>query len=190
MCSAPTEAFAKPERLFFALWPDDDFRHQLHRHCKSLLRHAGGRPVSTENQHITLAFLGNVDAQQHRCIEAMADAVRCEPFELVLDKAGHWARSRVLWITSTQTPEPLTALAAALHTGARDCGLQMEARPYRAHLTLKRKLARAPQVLEFRTLRWHVESFVLVRSMTYQQGVQYEVIREWPLNPPQPTSET
>jgi 2'-5' RNA ligase len=181
MCSAPTEDSSKPQRLFFALWPDDDFRQQLHRHCKSLLRHAGGRPVPTENQHITLAFLGNVDALQRQCIETMADAIRCPPFELVLDKAGHWARSRVLWLAPSQPPEPLAALASALHAGASDCGLKMESRPFRAHLTLKRKLARAPQGLEFKPVWWQVKSFVLVRSVTFQQGVQYEVLQEWPL---------
>jgi 2'-5' RNA ligase len=181
MCSAPTEASAKAERLFFALWPDDDFRQQLHRHCKSLLRHAGGRPVPIDKQHITLAFLGNVDAEQRQCIETMADAIHCPSFELNLDKAGHWSRSRVLWLAPTQTPEPLSALASALHAGASDCGLKMESRPFRAHLTLKRKLNRAPQELAFRPLPWRVESFVLVRSVTYQEGVQYEVLREWPL---------
>jgi len=183
MCSTPTEEPAKAERLFFALWPDDDCRQQLHRDCKSLLRHAGGRPVSVENLHITLAFLGNVDVQQHRCIETMAEAIRSPTFELNLDKAGHWPRSRALWLAPTQTPEPLSALAAALHAGASDCGLKLDARPFRAHLTLKRKLDRAPRSLDFRPLAWRAESFVLVRSVTFQEGVRYEVLREWPLIP-------
>lgn len=181
MCSAPTKQEQKTQRLFFALWPEEDLRRQLHRHCKSLLRNAGGRPVPVENLHITLAFLGNVDAQQQRCIEAMADKIICPTFDLQLDRVGHWSRSRVLWLGSTHTPEALATLVAELHAGATACGLKMEARPYHAHLTLKRKLARAPQVLDFQPLHWSVRHFVLVRSVTYAQGVQYEVIREWPL---------
>lgn len=181
MCSLPAEQEQKTERLFFALWPEENLRRQLHRHCKSLLRHAGGKPVPIENLHITLAFLGNVDVQQRRCIEAMADETHCPAFDLTLDRVGHWFRSRVLWLAPTHIPEALTTLAADLHAGATACGLKMDARPYRAHLTLKRKLARAPQVLDFQALDWPVRHFVLARSVTYAQGAEYEVIREWPL---------
>jgi len=182
MCSTPAENSPRPERLFFALWPDATLRQQIKRHCKALLRHAGGRPVSLENMHITLAFLGTVDARQRACVEAMADAIRCPPFSLCLDQAGHWARSRVLWIAPRQAPAALTTLATALSDGARECGLNMELRPYHAHLSLKRKLVRAPQMLDFRPLHWHATHFVLVRSVTWQEGVQYEVVREWPLH--------
>ena len=179
MCSVPTEREQKAERLFFALWPEEDLRRQLHRHCKSLLRHAGGKPVPIENLHITLAFLGNVDAQQRECIETMAGEIHCPAFDLQLDRVGHWSRSRVLWLGPTHTPEALTNLAADLHAGASACGLKLDARPYRAHLTLKRKLARAPQELDFQPLHWSAQHFVLVRSVTYAQGAEYEVIREW-----------
>jgi 2'-5' RNA ligase len=181
MCSASAETHSTTERLFFALWPEEDFPRRLHRQCKSLLRHTGGRPVATENLHITLAFLGNVDEQQHQCIEVMAGAVRCPPFELLLDQVGYWPRPRVLWLGASDTPEPLVALAGVLHAGATECGLSLDARPFQAHLTLKRKLDREPGVHDFRPLSWRVDSFVLVRSMTYQEGVQYEVLREWPL---------
>ena len=190
----------KPQRLFFALWPDETLRQRLADHIKSLLnppfsslsqdlprevQGVRGRPVPTDNLHITLAFLGDVDIDQQACIERMATEVveelACGPFELALDHIGHWSRSRVLWLGSAETPETLVRLADRLADGARECGLSMDTRPYRAHLTLMRKVARAPKQLPVEPLTWPVSGFVLVRSVPVPQGVNYEVLREWPL---------
>lgn len=169
------------ERLFFALWPDDDLRHTIRRHCKALLRHGGGRPMAVENLHITLAFLGNTTLEQRACVERAADAIRVPPFELTIDHAAHWPRPRVLWIGPSEQPQPLLDLAAALHEGATACGLKLDARPYRAHLTLMRKVARPPAQMGIRPFVWPVDRFVLVRSKTLPEGVRYEVVREWRL---------
>ena len=175
----------RSQRLFFALWPDDTLRQQLVHRSKPLVQAAHGRPVAVENLHITLAFLGDVDTDQHECVECMATSVAeniaCLPFELTLDHIGHWPRSRVLWFGPTETPEPLRLMADGLSAGARECGLLLNARPYSPHLTLMRKVTRAPEKQSVETLSWPVSGFVLVRSVPVPQGVAYEVIREWPL---------
>lgn len=181
--SAPGEPVhhEKSQRLFFALWPDPALRAQL-AHCrKPLMKLARGRPVPADNLHITLAFLGNVDAQQQRCLEAMASAVVCSAFELTFDQVGCWSRSRVLWLAPSACPEPLSLLAATLHAGATECGLSMDTRPYRSHLTLMRKLSRCPEAMTVDPVRWAVSHFALVRSVTLPEGARYEVLREWPL---------
>ena len=167
------------ERLFFALWPTDDVRQTIKRHCKSLLRHTGGRPVAEENLHITLAFLGSVDAVQHACVEEVATAIQLPSFELILDQIGYWARPRVLWLGAREIPEPLQLLVNTLNKGCGDCGLSLDKRPFKAHLTLKRKVHQAPPTEEVKPVLWPVERFVLVKSNTLPQGVQYEVVREW-----------
>ena len=170
------------ERLFFALWPDDELRHTIRRHCKPLLRHAGGRPMATENLHITLAFLGNTTAERRACVERTADAIHLPPFELCIDHAAHWPRPRVLWIGPSEQPQALLDLAGALHAGATACGMKLDSRPYRAHLTLMRKVSRPPAQMAIRPFAWPVDRFVLVRSRTLPEGVRYEVVREWPLD--------
>ena len=181
--SVPGEPFPqeKKQRLFFALWPDKALRAQLVRRSKSLMKAARGRPVPADNLHITLAFLGRVDARQRQCLEAMADAIRCPPFELTLDCAGHWSRSRVLWWAPSVCPDVLSLLAAALHTGATECGLSLDDRPYRPHLSLMRKVSRGPDAMAVDPLRWAASHFALVRSVPIPEGVRYQVLREWPL---------
>lgn len=172
----------KTRRLFFALWPEESLRQQIKRHSKSLLRHGGGRPVSLGNLHITLAFLGNVDEGQQSCVEHIADNIRCPAFSMTLDHADHWSKPRVLWIGPSETPEVMVTLATELRDGAIGCGIQMDMRPYRAHMTLMRKVARAREDMTIRPFDWHANSFALVKSVTYQEGVKYEVVKEWLLS--------
>lgn len=171
-----------PERLFFALWPDDALRQQLSLNCESLFDQPGGRPVPVENLHLTLVFLGRVDSQQRACIEAMADAIRCPRFSLRLDHAGFWSRPRVLWLAPSLMPDALTALAADLHRGAEACGLKLDTRPYQAHVTIKRKVRKAPaEGAAIQPIRWSAREFVLVRSTSGSQGVVYEPVKRWRL---------
>ncbi len=181
MPASEREQAAAAERLFFALWPDDALRRRLAQCRERLANDGNGRPVPAENLHLTLAFLGRTDTRQRACVEAMADAIRCPAFELQLNRTGYWPRPRVLWIAPSEMPEALKGLAAALHGGAEGCGLSLDARPYRAHLTLMRKLARPPGDARCPPLRWSVDRFVLVRSTTLPQGVKYDVVREWGL---------
>ena len=171
----------RPQRLFFALWPDDILRQQLVHRSKPLVQAAHGRPVPAENLHITLAFLGNVDARQRDCVECMAETIACSSFDLALDSFGHWSRPRVLWFGASETPEPLRLLTESLFAGARECGLSLDARAYSPHLTLMRKVSHAPKKRDIDPISWSVDRFVLVSSVAVPQGVRYEVVRKWPL---------
>lgn len=180
----------RSQRLFFALWPDNLLRQQLVDSSALLVQASSGRSVPAENFHITLAFLGNVDARQQACVERMAEAISGPSFEIMLDHFGHWPRPRVLWFAPSEVPEALVSLAKDLNVGAQECGVSMDARPYRPHLTVARKVPRPKdsQILESRrveSVAWTVGRFVLVRSVSAlegeRQGVHYEVIREWSL---------
>lgn len=189
-CSYPLDGDPRdrPQRLFFALWPDDALRQRLADCGRPLVQAVRGRAVATENLHITLIFLGDVDAEQQACLEGQAttfaEGLACPPFELRLDQFGHWPRPRVLWLGARETPVPLSLLVERLSAAARECGLSSDTRPYRPHLTLMRKVARVPhRLLEapFAPLSWPVSGFVLVRSIVRPPGVAYEVLREWSL---------
>jgi 2'-5' RNA ligase len=177
----------KIQRLFFALWPDDDVRKQL-KQCQqsqlfkqSLLVNDGSRPVFPGNLHMTLAFLGNVNADQKACAEQVANGIQCSPFKFTVDTADHWSKPRILWVGPSEMPEALVSLATELRDGAVECGVQMDMRPYNAHVTLMRKIARLPEGLAIRPFPWVAKRFVLIESTTRPEGVKYEVVREWEL---------
>ena len=167
------------QRLFFALWPDDALREALSPLSK-LKRECGGRAHPASNLHITLNFLGMVDTETRACLEQAAGEIVLPPFELTLDRFGYWPRPRVMWLGCSETPEPLARLVAELNRGMERCGLEPERRPYHPHLTLLRKAMQAPAG-PAPELPWPVTDFVLAESASTPNGVEYRVLRSWPL---------
>lgn len=169
------------QRLFFALWPDDAVRSELARLASGGPRGAG-RLVPAENLHLTLAFLGHLDAGTRACVEAAADGISAGPFELVFTRLGCWPRPRVLWAGTQDTPAALVELVYALRRGMTGCGLRAETRPYRAHVTLARK-TRVPADFHAacEPVRWRADAFDLVESKTLSAGAHYRRLRRWPL---------
>jgi 2'-5' RNA ligase len=167
------------QRLFFALWPGGKMRDALTPLLK-LKHECGGRAHPPGNLHITLNFLGGVNADIRDCLEQAAGEIVIPPFELTLDRFGYWSRPRVVWLGSSETPEPLRELVKELNRVVEQCGLEPEQRPYQPHLTLLRKAKQPPSeaAAEF---QWSVKDFVLAESVSTPGGVEYRLLRRWPL---------
>mgnify|MGYP000476091473 CR=1 FL=1 len=171
-------AEAERQRLFFALWPDEAVRRQLAAY-PPLLKGCGGRLVVLENLHITLAFLGSINADTRRCMERAADAISLPAFTLQLDQLGFWRRPQVVWLGSETMPPPLLDLATALKKAMISCHLEPDERPFQAHMTLMRKAHRPPGESSVPPLVWSINEFALVVSETRPEGVRYEVLSRW-----------
>lgn len=169
------------KRLFFALWPDEAARARLAESVSAVVAGIAGRPVPVENWHVTVAFLGDVDAEQQRCVEAAADAVVCPAFTLSLNQYGYWPRPQVVWLGAQVCPAALQALVRDLGLGLRGCGIQLDDRPFAVHLTLLRKVHRRPVLTRAEPIAWSVEALALVESELSTSGATYRVVRSWPL---------
>ena len=172
----------RPEtrRLFFALWPDEATRERMAA-LLATLRDTRGRAVKAEKLHVTLAFIGNADADYHQCLASAAQEVQAARFEFELARLGYFKRPRVLWLGTDGTPEPLLDLVGQLNRRLKACGYRPESRPFQAHITLMRKAHAAPQGIAFEPIRWRAEDFCLVESVPEQGGVHYDVLRRYPL---------
>jgi 2'-5' RNA ligase len=170
------------QRLFFALWPEPGLQRTLADQAAQALGERRAKRLPAENLHITLAFLGEVDAATRACAEAAAGRLAAEPFTLSLDRLGYWPRKGLLWAGPTDQPPALEALAADLNaTLAADCGHQPDNRPFRAHVTLARKVPKMPGRIAIDPLEWPVTRFVLVASELGKGGARYTIVGEWPL---------
>jgi 2'-5' RNA ligase len=163
-------------RLFFALWPDSHTRRTLQRETRPAVRYCGGRAVPVENYHLTLAFLGNVDAQLFGDIVSAAAGVSVPVMDLALDCYGHWDKPRVFWMGLRRCPAQLTRLSRALWGSMEPLGLLPDRRIFRPHITLCRKVRVPPRILPPAPIRWSVKDAVLVESETGSGRANYTVV--------------
>jgi len=169
------------KRLFFALWPDTALQEELHALAATMLPPGDGRRTPSANIHLTLAFLGSVSPEDQVCYEQAADRIRAERFNLTLDARGCFRRSGIFWIGAEHVPEGLLALVRALSEALQACGYEPDPRPFRAHLTLARRLRRCPRLPQPAPIEWSVGDFALVQSHLGAGGAEYEILRRWPL---------
>ncbi|WP_426755246.1 RNA 2',3'-cyclic phosphodiesterase [Myxococcus sp. Y35] len=116
------------------------------RHLQALAPRA--RWVKVEGLHLTLVFLGDVDAARLPTLhEALAPVgARHAPFVLSIGGGGAFgaaAHPRVLWADVGGATDALRALQADTARVLQPLGFEPEHRPYTAHLTLAR--SRAPR---------------------------------------------
>lgn len=132
-------------RAFVAIELSADAKRALAALIQSLRnrRIDGLRLVRPEGIHLTLKFLGNINASRVPSIaEALAAAsARHAPFRLTLTAPGFFPsadRARVLWIGVGGDMRPLIDLQRDVDQTLAALGFAAEKRPFNPHLTIAR----------------------------------------------------
>jgi 2'-5' RNA ligase len=182
-------------RLFFALWPDVRTRELISSAASALQLSTPARRVPPENYHLTLAFVGEVDAIQLAALLEIGRSQRTAACTLKVDQFDFWPEPKVVVAVASETPPALSGLSIELH---RELLLRDVTRnpsrpfappaPLRAHVTLARKVAQAPVLQAMSPIRWSARSFSLVRSDTSGAQSVYTVVDTWPLLDETPTA--
>ncbi len=167
------------KRLFFALWPDDATREQLAHATRKAVRASGGRPIAAANLHATLLFIGSVSEERIADLEAAAGGVAVTPFALAFDQVEHWHKAGVLCAAASQTPDAANELAAALSRNVARAGFTPDFKPFRAHVTVARKVVKPHALGPIHPVHWPIKGFALVESRTLPEGSRYTVVRRW-----------
>lgn len=99
-----------------------------------------------ENLHLTLAFLGECDAQQTAAAKAAMDAVTFQPLPLVIDRIGRFRRDGgdIVW-AGVRVDDALTGLHRSLSARLAEAGFKLESRKFNPHVTLGREVALSGQ---------------------------------------------
>ncbi|MDH5612718.1 MAG: RNA 2',3'-cyclic phosphodiesterase [Gammaproteobacteria bacterium] len=194
--TAPTPSPESPvaveyKRVFLALWPDEQVRQLLHAYQKKLkhepamesaLRSA--RAVIPENLHMTLNFIGSISLEVLQALENALDSVQGKAFDMEVNTVSYFPRPKVLWLGVAQIPLALRVLEQQITAGVQQSVEGYECQSFKPHITLFRK-AKSPREFDDRpAIHWPVNSFALVESKTYPEGVKYNVLKQWPLSPP------
>ena len=73
------------------------------------------------------------------------------------------------------------ALAAALRDATAAAGFRPDLKPFRAHVTVARKVARFATAPVLRPVVWRFAAFALLESRTEESGAVYSVIESYSL---------
>lgn len=170
-------------RLFFAIELPDTVQQNLIRWRAEHFAPQAGRPVSAANLHMTLAFLGDISREKQRALETLAGRIRQPDFTLDLDDAGHWPRSRVVWLGTRRPPRGLLLLANMLRAQAARSGCYQSPQPFHPHITLLRD-AQSVQAIPAPGFHWlvPVKEFVLYESSFAGGRTRYTPLNRWTLS--------
>jgi 2'-5' RNA ligase len=158
----------------------------------SLLRGGlpGARWIDPENYHITLRFVGDVEAGLAHDVVSVLERVARKPFELRLDGLTSFGGRKPRAVVASITPVPaLLELQAELERLMQRVGLEPEGRKYTPHVTLARlRDSSSHQVADylshrgsFRSVPFKVDHFVLFSARASVGGGPYVVEETFPL---------
>ena len=151
----------------------------------------GARWVPPENYHLTLRFIGEVEAWRAQEVDDALANIRARPFALSLRGLGTFekgGRICALWAGVEKT-EALSLLQTKVETALQRIGLEPERRRFAPHVTLARTDRAAPEKLVaflqahnlFRAPPVPVDCFTLYSSRlgkeqaVYVPEVEYEL---------------
>jgi 2'-5' RNA ligase len=149
-------------RVFLALWPGEAVQAALEAEARAMAAEFGGRAIPAAKIHLTLVFLGELDAARSVAAVECARAVEWAPFRVRLDRWGSFRRSKVGWAGSSRVAPGLASLQSQLEERLRREGFVLEDRPFAPHVTLVRKLERAVAGRDMAPQQWEAESLALV----------------------------
>ena len=174
-------------RLFTGLEIPDDLAMDL-----SLLRGglSGARWIDRENYHLTLRFIGDIDAATAEEVQSKLETIRHPPFTVTLEGLSSFggAKPRAL-VAKARPASPLVELQAQQERLIRRAGIAPDGRKFIPHITLARlRTASSAAVAEYLSLRggfcyrhFEAKRFVLFSSRASIGGGPYIVEAAFPL---------
>jgi RNA 2',3'-cyclic 3'-phosphodiesterase len=172
-------------RLFFALQPAIAQSAALVADVAPLVKELEGRPSIAANVHATLCFVGAVDEQRLDVLRAAAAGVRGPRVQIEFDALDYWEKPQILCATAAESGAA-RELSTALADATTAAGFAPDRKPFRAHLTLARKISSRvarnfawPRALA--PMSVSCERFVLMESRRGDAGSTYSVVDSWPL---------
>lgn len=150
----------------------------------------GARWIDPENYHVTLRFIGDVDASVAHEVLSLLHRVNRQPFDLRLEGLSSFGGRKPRALVATVAPSSsLLELQSEHERLMRRIGLEPEGRKFTPHVTLARlRDTSSRQVADylaargyFAPLTYRVERFVLFSSRASVGGGPYVVEADFPL---------
>jgi 2'-5' RNA ligase len=182
-------------RLFVAAWVAETMRREAEGLLEKLRSSdADVKWVEPKNLHLTIRFLGSIDASDVARINdrITQDVESCSPFSFGLGRLGCFSsrgNPRVIWAAVEPGGKELVDVAARVDRGLVNLGVvEPEAREFKAHATLGRsrsprradRLVRLLEELSFRSAPELLKEVSLVESKLTPRGPEYVTRTRFP----------
>jgi len=142
------------------------------------------RWVAPANRHMTLAFLGDIQADDvGNLLEVFAESYRlCKSFHFRFSALNRFPnrRGRIVALTGETSP-PLDSLVMSTRDMLQGCGLRFERKQFRPHITLARVRNPKPQMAGLGRLvqiDMDISRVVVYRSTLMSAGSIYSMLGE------------
>lgn len=123
-----------------------------------------GKPVPTENLHLTLAFLGKLTEMERKKVRAIYQTLRCPTINCQLDRIEYWPGPKVVTLTPYNPPQALLQFQALLVEKLEKANLAFDKRAFYPHVTLIKKghsLIKAPTI---KPITFSIDDYALLTS--------------------------
>ena len=152
----------------------------------------GARWVATEQLHLTLRFIGEVDEVVFGQIREVLAEAAGRPFRATLKGIGHFPpgkHARVLWV-GMEANEELLVLQKNVELALMNAGIAPDERRFSPHITIARlkdvpetKIARFEEKhREFETSPFAIDAFHLYSSILGREGAVHKREATYPLS--------
>ena len=149
-------------RLFIGLLPDDEVRVAIAEHQRRWYWSAGCFPTRPERLHLTLHFLGEIDATREHPLRSTLAGEDIAPFELALRTPESWAGG--IAVLRPDESVALQDVHTRLATRLSRVGIASMRGSFVPHVTLARGAVSAAPLEATRPVIWTVTDFALVWS--------------------------
>ncbi|WP_166839957.1 RNA 2',3'-cyclic phosphodiesterase [Rheinheimera pleomorphica] len=163
------------QRLFFSLKFSPAQQQQLLPYQQQALSVCpGAKAVASDNLHLTLFFLGQVDSEQRQRLINYAAQINTPAFQLQLDHLGCFAKPKIVYLAPSQIPDALLQLQQQVAQCCKAEGFNDIHDKYRPHITLARHAACDAALQQpVAPLTLQVSEFALYQSAQFDGRLQY-----------------
>lgn len=171
------------QRLFFSLIFSPRQQQQLLPYQRQALNLCpAAKAVDSDNLHLTLFFLGQVDATQQQRLIRAARQINLAPFSLTLDTLSCFTKPKILYLAPSQLPDALLLLQQQVAECCKAEGFSDIHDIYRPHITLARQaVADAALAQPVTPLNLHISQFALYQSAQRDGRLQYQPLHNFML---------
>ena len=171
--------------LFLGLLPGERARNRMTQEVEQLrvAHDLQGRWIKPTRYHMTLHYLGTFSELPEDLVSRAcqgAGEVRMPEFDLVLDRAGHFAQG-VGWLGSALTDARLKQLWEELRAALTRVHVRIQGHAaFKPHVTVLRDALRGLPAAPIEPIVWPIRDFALIDS---QLGARNEhvVVQRWQL---------